>query len=75
MRPGANMPAFDGGLRKLGLAIGVTTLIALSGCGEPVIFYEPGEYKGAIDPLVAKSGSGELDSELRDRFAQVQARQ
>ena len=75
MRLGVTMPAFDCGLRQLGLAIGVTTLLALSGCGEPVIFYEPGEYKGAIDPLVAKSGSGELDSELRDRFAQVQARQ
>ncbi|MGB5623376.1 MAG: hypothetical protein WBN65_12860 [Gammaproteobacteria bacterium] len=75
MRPGGTISTTHVGWRKLGLAIGVTTLLALSGCGEPVIFYEPGEYKGATDPLVAKSGSGELDAELRDRFAQVQARQ
>ncbi|MGD8976444.1 MAG: hypothetical protein PVG91_02505 [Gammaproteobacteria bacterium] len=63
------------GWRRLGLAIGATALLALSGCGEPVIFYEPGEYKGQPDPLLAKSGSGELDEQLRSRFDEVQARE
>ncbi len=74
MRPADDTSAFEGKLRKLGLAISATALLALSGCGEPVTFYKPGEYQGKTDPLLAKSGS-ELDQQLSDRFEQGQARQ
>lgn len=67
--------AFEGTWRKLGLAVGATALLALAGCGEPVTFYKPGEYQGKADPLLAKSGSSELDEQLRARFDEGQARQ
>jgi len=75
LRLGEDKSAFESALRKLGLVISVTSLLALSGCGEPVTFYEPGVYQGKTDPLVAKSDSGELDQQLSDRFQQGQARQ
>jgi hypothetical protein len=62
-------------LRRLGLVISASALIILSGCGEGVTVYTPGEYKGATDPFVAKSASPVLNEELRARFEQVQARQ
>lgn len=48
--------------------------VALSGCYESpgVTVYEPGVYKGARDPLVAKLRSPELQQQLKERFAQVQ---
>jgi hypothetical protein len=57
------------------MVISASVLIVLSGCGEPVIVYTPGEYKGQVDPLVAKSASPVLNEELRARFEEVQARQ
>ncbi len=74
MRLADDKSASEGTLRKLGLAVGVTALLALSGCGD-VTFYEPGKYQGKTDPLMAKSGSSELDQQLSERFEQGQARQ
>ncbi|MGB5588198.1 MAG: hypothetical protein WBN31_06035 [Gammaproteobacteria bacterium] len=62
-------------LDLLKIAVSTSVLMVLSGCGERVIVYTPGEYKGQIDPLVEKSGSPLLNEELRARFEQVQARQ
>lgn len=75
MRLAEDKSASKGAWRKLGLAVGATALLALSGCGEPVTFYEPGEYQGKSDPLLAKSGSAELDQQLSDRFEKGQARE
>lgn len=75
MRLAEHKPELAGSLRKAGLAISAAALLALSGCGEPVTFYEPGEYQGKADPLLAKSGSAELDEQLRARFDEGQARQ
>lgn len=45
-----------------------------AGCGNPadVTVYEPGEYKGKPDPLLAKLEQPELQQELRDRVRQIQ---
>jgi hypothetical protein len=49
----------------LGIALG-----ALSGCYESpdVTLYEPGVYKGTVDPLLAKERSPEQQQRLRARF-------
>ena len=60
---------------KVTLAAWVAALVLLAGCHEPVsvTVYEPGEYKGASDPLLkahAKAGSKEA---LQKRFAMAAA--
>ena len=37
-----------------------------------VELHEPGEYKGAPDPLVQLSGTSEFSSRLQDRLLQIQ---
>ncbi len=51
------------------LAIAVATL-ALAGCYESTTptQYEPGEYKGEKDPLLDKLESGDLHTQLEQRF-------
>ncbi len=48
--------------------------VMLSGClDEPTVeLHEPGEYKGATDPLVQLSGTSEFNSRLQDRLLQIQ---
>jgi hypothetical protein len=50
-------------------ACAVATLVALTGCYGPVFptVYEPGEYKGASDPLLAKLKTPEMKQALGQR--------
>lgn len=53
------------------LAVGALALtVGLSGCYESsdVTRFEPGEYKGADDPLLAKMEDPEFRAELDSRF-------
>jgi hypothetical protein len=49
-------------------------ILTLSGCYQSadVTMHEPGEYKGASDPLLAFEGSSEHQQKLLERFNQVQ---
>lgn len=55
-------------------ALLVASVAGLTACYESpdVTLYEPGEYKGKTDPLVAASGSTKLDEELRERLLEGQ---
>jgi len=57
------------------LAACVASLAVLAGCHEPVsvTVYEPGEYKGASDPLLKMHATAEHKETLQKRFATVQA--
>ena len=46
----------------------------LAGCGEPekVTLHEPGVYKGAKDPLIAKTSTREHEDLMRERVLMVQ---
>lgn len=48
--------------------------VALSGCYESpnATMYEPGEYKGAKDPLLEKQADEAHQEALRERFSLVQ---
>jgi hypothetical protein len=53
------------------LATAVAVAVAaLAACHEPVsvTVYEPGEYKGASDPLLEKHASAEQKAALQKRF-------
>jgi hypothetical protein len=56
---------------RLFLAVG---LLGLAGCyDEPgVTRYEPGEYKGASDPLLDKVGTAQHAERMEERFRLVQ---
>jgi len=61
--------------RALALALLALVLAAgLSGCYEDpgVTMFEPHQYKGKNDPLLAKLQQGGLQAELQTRFQQVQ---
>lgn len=61
--------------RALLSACAVATLLALAGCHEPVsvTVYEPGEYKGASDPLLAKHAAAEQKAALQKRLEMGQS--
>ncbi|MEE4375964.1 MAG: hypothetical protein V2J55_00410 [Candidatus Competibacteraceae bacterium] len=48
--------------------------LLLAGCSEPptIEIHEPGVYKGKTDPLLSRSGTPELEEQLRERLTQVQ---
>lgn len=48
----------------------VAAFAALAGCHEPVsvTVYEPGEYKGAADPLLKQHATAEHKAALQKRF-------
>lgn len=48
--------------------------LLLSGCSDSsdVTIYEPGVYKGAVDPLIEKQRSPQQQERLLARFNQVQ---
>jgi hypothetical protein len=52
----------------------VATLVGLAGCYGPVIptINEPGEYKGATDPLLKKLATPESKKALQERFTMGQ---
>lgn len=56
-------------------ACAVAMLVALAGCHESVsvTVYEPGEYKGAGDPLLKKHATAEQKQALQQRFAMGQS--
>lgn len=57
------------------LTVGVAaTLVALAGCYGPVFptVYEPGEYKGASDPLLKTHATAESKQALQQRFTTSQ---
>ncbi len=60
------------GIRRWVASLGLmVALVALSGCYEDptdVHLYDPGVYKGASDPLLAKSGTESFTEALRERF-------
>lgn len=45
-------------------------LVGLTGCYESpdVTLYEPGEYKGKVDPLLTQARSPQHEEELRERL-------
>jgi len=57
------------------LAACAASLVALAGCHEPVsvTVYEPGQYKGASDPLLKTHATAEHKETLQKRFATGQA--
>lgn len=61
--------------RALLSACAVAALFALAGCHEPVsvTVYEPGEYKGAGDPLLAKHATAEQKAALQKRLEMGQS--
>jgi len=60
---------------KATLAACVAALALLAGCHEPVsvTVYEPGEYKGASDPLLKAHAKAESKEALQKRFAMAAA--
>lgn len=50
-------------------------LVLVAGCHEPVsvTVYEPGEYKGAADPLLKAHATAESKQALQERFATGQS--
>jgi len=61
--------------RKL-LATGLALAVfALAACHEPVsvTVYEPGEYKGAADPLLKQHATAEQKAALQKRFEMGQS--
>jgi hypothetical protein len=53
------------------MAVLAVALLGLSGCYEDpgeVTMYDPGVYKGEEDPLLARSGTDELEAKLQNRF-------
>jgi len=64
-------------MRSKAVMIGAGAVLlgfALGACSgdDNVTLYEPGEYKGPVDPLVQKQGSPEQQEALLARFKQVQ---
>lgn len=57
------------------LAACTAALALLAGCHEPVsvTVYEPGEYKGASDPLLKMHATAEHKETLQKRFAMGQS--
>jgi len=57
------------------LAACAASLAVLAGCHEPVsvTVYEPGQYKGAADPLLKMHATAEHKETLKARFATGQA--
>ena len=53
----------------------VATTAVIAGCHEPVsvTVYEPGEYKGAGDPLLRKHATPEQKEALQKRFTMGQS--
>lgn len=53
----------------------IAALVALAGCHESVsvTVYEPGEYKGAGDPLLKKHATTEQKEVLQKRFQMGQS--
>jgi predicted small lipoprotein YifL len=43
-----------------------------TGCGKKVTVYEPGEYKGAKDPLLEQIAKPEHKTALKERFTEGQ---
>lgn len=60
---------------KATLAACMAALALLAGCHEPVsvTVYEPGEYKGASDPLLKAHAKAESKEALQKRFSMGQA--
>ncbi|GEM_PF-623481 len=57
--------------RLAAAAVLAIALLGLSGCYEDpgeVTLYDPGVYKGEEDPLLARSGTDELEAKLQNRF-------
>lgn len=56
------------------LLVMVLVVAAMGACYESpgVSLHEPGVYKGAADPLLAKQRSVEQQKILRERFTQIQ---
>jgi hypothetical protein len=48
--------------------------LLLAGCYEPatIEFHEPGVYKGKTDPLLSRSGTPELETQLQERLTKIQ---
>ena len=48
--------------------------LSLTACSDSneVTLHEPGEYKGAVDPLIEKQASAEQQEKLIQRFNQIQ---
>lgn len=63
------------GLRTLRTVLLVAGVAVVAGCYRPadVTVYEPGEYKGTDDPLLAKMATEEHKAVLRERLQAVQA--
>jgi hypothetical protein len=77
VRPGAP-GARDVEIRAMTISSVARTVAALvllaafsTGCGSgrDVTVYEPGVYKGASDPLIAKLASDDQKAKLRERFS------
>ena len=81
---GLPLPALAGGsglrgcmkiLEMTGAALGLCVLLlSASGCDTDtrVELHEPGQYKGARDPLLDVAGTPEFSSKLQQRLQQVQ---
>lgn len=51
----------------------ISLALTLAACSESdVTLYEPGVYKGPVDPLVEKQGSAAQQEKLLSRFNQIQ---
>ncbi len=62
-------------MKRLGrMLVLALVLTAVCACYESpgVALHEPGVYKGAADPLLARQRSDKQQAILRERFAQVQ---
>ena len=59
---------------RTSMAVVAGMALLLSGCYESadVTWYEPGNYKGPKDPLLAKQKKEAQQEELRQRFRMVQ---
>lgn len=57
------------------LPLAAVAVLSLSGCLEKppeVVLHEPGQYKGAQDPLLAVAGSDASNEALAERFKNIQ---
>jgi hypothetical protein len=59
-------------MRTIAMAACLVFAWGLTGCSDDVTVYQPGVYKGKVDPLLAKQANAEHQAQLRERLKQVQ---
>lgn len=62
-------------MRKVTVALLIVASVAMGGCYEStdITLHDPGVYRGATDPLLAKQANPEQQAKLAERFRMGQS--